>query len=1066
MPFIVKSYINNIIKIMSENILSKGDHAALEGLLSLGFADVKGALKNLKLLSLTHLKGSLDRVINAAAASPSPDGALNNLETIVKELPSALLLQLLKDPQNIDRLITVCGSSPMLSNNLAQNAANLEWLFIKGGIDEVRNEVFLGELKELTRDIEAFDPMARALRVYRNKEFLRIGVRDLLGLAGVTEITRELSDLASACLEAAVEFSLKNLKKTFGNPLIAPKESGGCPVEAEFAVIGLGKLGGRELNFSSDVDIIYIYSDDKGETSGVGGKEDTRISLHDFFVRVSMTVNKLLSSVTGDGFVFRIDLDLRPEGRSGDMANSLRSIEIYYESWGQPWERTALIKARCVAGSQKLGEAFASMLRPFVYRRYLDFTAIEEIKSMKEKIDLSLLRRNPDAVDVKLGAGGIREVEFFCQALQLIHGGRDSGIREKNTVKAIERLLSKGHILKDEATTLTDGYIFLRNLEHRIQIVEGRQTQAIPARPAELERLAKMMGFKDTPERKAGEYFWEEYKKKTSSIHEIFRTLFYKSEEELFKNIQQDILLLFSPDITEEESIAKLPALGFKDTKTAFKNLSLLKSGPATARLSSRAAFLLQRLSPRLLSGASSSPDPDMALSNLERFVSAIGARTAFYSLLAENAKAADVLLDLFGTSAFLSRNIVERPENLDILLSKEVSIPYKTKEALFKDFIDEISDTSKDYEEKLDSLRRLRHQEVFRIGINDIAGALTADQASAQMTFLAEASLEASYRVAFEELIKVYGRPAASRFAIIGLGKLGGGELIYGSDLDIIFVYSDAGTGEGADQGRTSGPKEISNHEFFVKLGQRIISVLTVRTKEGFLFNVDTRLRPSGSSGPLVVSHSSIIRYHKGKTSVWERQALIKARGVAGDGAYGGKITEGLEEIIYEKGLTKDDILEMIHIRKRMEAEIAKEDSSRYNIKAGKGGIVDIEFTAQAMQLMYGRALKSLRTPVTLKALSRLSKEGLLQEADYKVLRDAYAFLRLLEARLRIVEDRPEGFLLRDPARIASLARRAGYTGADAAERLLKDYGSNSEKVRILYLKTLEGLSSKLRPL
>jgi len=1005
---------------------------------ALGFEDGKGAQKNLELLSSGALGDKLDFVVETALSSPSPDGALNNLETIVKEIPAPLFSQFLADDKNLQRLMTVCGSSPFLSGILSRNPDFFKGLFIGGELGLTKAEPdFTGELKALSSDVSDFASMAKTLRLYKQKEFLRLGARDLLGLSSVEELTGELSDLASASLASALNFSLRELKEKWGSPLHTDED--GSVKEAAFAVIGLGKLGGRELNFSSDIDIIYIYSSDKGETSG--GRLPG-ISLHEFFVRLSHEVNKLISSVTEDGFVFRIDLDLRPEGKSGDMANSLRSLEVYYESWGQTWERSAMIKARPVAGDPALGKAFLDMIRPFVFRRYLDFGSIEEIKSMKERIDLSLLRRNPDTVDVKLGQGGIREIEFFCQALQLINGGKDPEIREKNTLKAVERLFLKGRINEAAAGVLKDGYVFLRRLEHRIQIVEGRQSQAIPASPKELERLARMMGFSDS-QKKAGEYFWQEYKARTSAIHDIYRSLFYK---EAGKEAGPEILALFSPDLTDEEAEARLKELGFKDTKTALHNLVLLRE-PAHARLGARTRLILQKLAPMLLNGAAASPDPDMALGHIERFISAVGGRSSYYSLLAENPPVIVELTRLFGTSVFLSRVLIERPEGLEILLSRELSIPYKTS------FLTEL-DTSGEYGETLDELRRLKNQEVFRIGVNDILGNLTLRQVSFQITRLAESSLDAACRIAANELGRLYGRPGGDgepRFSVMGLGKLGGRDLSYGSDLDIIFIYSDTD-----ESNSTTGPKVISNHEYFVKLGQRIISVLTLRTNAGFVFNVDTRLRPSGSSGPLVVSRSSFLKYHREKTAVWERQAFIKARGVAGSADFAKEVLGGLSEIIYSKTLTDYDISELLRIRSRMEAEIAKEDSTRYNIKTGKGGLVDIEFLTQALQLKHGSSIKKLRTPYTLKALRRLAGEGMVTSDDYAFLKKAFGFLRLLEARLRVVHDSAEGYLNKGSAGLVTLARMAGYTGADAAEKLLADYMSYTQKVRELYLKYL----------
>ena len=1023
---------------------------------SLGFADPPAAIKNLKILSaIKPLAGHIDAIVRAASLSPSPDGALNNLENIVKDLPEDVLTRFLEGgvappaPENLERLIIIAGSSPFLSNILAKESARFEWLFpggapAGGGLFETKDiAVFSAELKTRTKGIEGFDAMARVLRLYKQQEFLRIGSRDLLNLSPVEEVTAELSGLASASLDAALGYAVETLKNRYGSPVDAESRE-----EAGLAVIGMGKLGGWELNFSSDIDIIYIYSSADGETTGVEGKASSRISLHGFFVEAAVMATRLISSVTEDGLVFRCDLDLRPEGRAGEMANSLQSAEVYYESWGQCWERAAMIKARPVAGAKKTGEAFMEMIRPFVFRRYLDFTAIDEIKAMKEKIDLSLLRRGSVRVDVKLGRGGIREIEFIAQALELIHGGKYAGVREKNTLAAIEKLREKGFLKDGEAAALRSGYIFLRRLEHRIQIVEGAQTQAMPAHAGELRRLARMMGFKDAPEKKAVELFLEEYNEKTGAIHEVYRSLFYKSEEEPVE-VPDGARLLFS-DITEDDATGRLAALGFRDARAACANLRLLKDAPTRMRLGPKGQARLSRLLPVFIARAAASPDPDMALAHVERFISAVGPRSLFYSLLGENPAAIDKLVTLFGSSAFLSRGIIERPESLDMLLSKELASPYKTKAGLCREFLDEANDAAKDYEQKLGALRELKNQEVLRIGVNDIFGSLTARQVSVQMGFLAEAALCAAVALASVELKKACGSPKDARFAVIGMGSLAAKELGYGSDLDVIFVYS------GDDGAMTDGKMPVTAHEFFVRLGQRIISILTLRTQSGSLFSIDTRLRPSGSSGPLVVSRPAFIKYHTGETAAWERLALVRARSVAGDVAFGEEVLKELGPILYARPFKKEDWKEMNRIRGRMETEIAREGEGRYNIKTGRGGIVDIEFTALSLQLMHG-GIQALRTPYTLKALKRERREGIITSADHAVLKAAYVFYRLLETRLRIVHDRPEGYLRADPAEITALAKMAGYPGDSNGERLLKDYTGFARKVRAIYLKTIE---------
>ncbi len=1024
----------------------------------MGFADPGAALVNLKLLAETPFNGQrLGELLSLAAQSPSPDACLNNMERAAREVPAAAIEASIKNPAVLPFLAKIFGSSHYLTNIICQNPALYARLFVDNGIAVSKDlQTFSVELKAVLKDITDVNGVMRALRVYRHTEYLRIGVRDLLGMSNVVATTAELSALASASLDAAIEFSSKHLKSAYGAPLYAGPD--GNAFEAVFTVIGLGKLGGGELNFSSDIDIIYVYSSDKGETAGIAGKPDSKISLHAFFVKLAAMVNKLIGGVTEDGFVFRVDLDLRPEGRSGDMCAPLRGMEIYYESWGRMWERAALIKARPVGGNKALGEEFLSMIRPFVYRRYLDFTAIEEIKAMKEKIDLGLLRKDPETIDVKLGTGGIREIEFFCQALQLIHGGKDAGLREKNTLRMIEKSREKGFLKEKEAAALCDGYIFLRNLEHRIQIVEGLQTQAIPATKETLERLARMMGFKDVSGKTAGEAFWVEFREKTAEVHEIYRSLFYK-EVEGPGELSEDARVLLSPDAAKEETVERFKALGFKDPAAAYENLRLLLDAPTRARLSARGHVIIGRLLPLFISAVLKAPDPDMAMAHLERFTYSVGVRTTFYSLLLENRLIIEELVKLFGSSVFLSRLLIERPESLETLLSKELSIPYKKR----REFLTEL-DYSLDYENTLDDLRRLKNQEIFRIGVNDLRGALTPRQVSRQITFLASAALDAALRISVAELKKIYGPPNNARLCIIGMGRLGGADLIYGSDLDVVFVY------DGVEDALTGGRRSITNHEFFVKLGARIISVLTLKTKDGSVFNVDTRLRPSGSSGPLVVSRTALFNYHKDKTAVWERQAWLKARPVAGDFRSGGEILKALDAVIFDRPLTDEDVRELLRIRKRIETEVAKEDSTRFNIKTGMGGIVDVEFLIQALQLENFKD-RPLRTPCALKALKRLVKNGFVSKEDGAFLKEAYGFYRLIELRQRIVHDRPEGYLQRRapdggiPHATNALARRCGYGGEkggappSAGARLLADYERLAKKTRTLYSRTLEAI-------
>ncbi|MEE8574515.1 MAG: bifunctional [glutamate--ammonia ligase]-adenylyl-L-tyrosine phosphorylase/[glutamate--ammonia-ligase] adenylyltransferase [Thermodesulfobacteriota bacterium] len=1051
------------------DIISNEDEAqGVADLTALGYGEPERVKKDFTLLSKGPLSASLDSVSALALASPSPERALNSLERVAASVGDSSLKAFLAGEENLARLLFICGSSELISGIFCKHPPLFDELFSGGALSERKDvNLFTEELNESAEHAENSVIMARELRVYKQREYIRIGGRDLLGLADVREVTAELSDLASASLDVALRYELKGLKKSHGAPLYI--DENGEEREAELTIIGMGKLGGRELNFSSDIDIIYIYSTDgvsgdkaPGETTGAGDRRGSAISFNMFFVKLAERVTSLINAVTEDGFVFRVDLDLRPEGRSGMIATSLDLAELYYESWGQCWERSAMIKARPVAGSVSLGEEFLKMIKPFVYRRSMDFTAIEEIKSMKEKIDLRLLKKGTDTVDVKLGAGGIREIEFFCQALQLIHGGKLPAIRERSTLKTIEALLIEGLLTRTEAIELTDSYIFLRNVEHRIQLVEGRQTHVIPARTAELTRLAAMMGTHVRAYEK-GEGFMIDYKERTARVYDIYRSLFYSASEELGAGVVDEASPLFSPDITVDEAAPVFTSLGFTYTEAAFSHLRTVMSGK---RLPPRGRVLLEKLVPYMLRRAALSPDPDKALTHLAAFITSIGARTTFFSLLSENLKVVDLLINIFGTSEFLSTTLIKQPGAIDHLLSRDITKPYKTTEEISRD-LDEVLKEASGFEDSLDALRRFKNQEIFRIGVNDVLGELDTRGASEQISSLAEAALDGAYRISKNEVGKRYGSPQEeARFAVLGLGKLGSRELIYGSDLDIVFIYSVTSKEgkEGSEATMTTegiGIKEIGVHEYFVKLGQKMISVLTLKTREGSVFEVDMRLRPSGSSGPLVLSERAFLSYQREKAEIWELQALTRVRAVAGDSDYGETLSSLLYGIVSSRGLSTSDIAEIIRIRRRMEDEIAKEGQGRYNIKTGRGGIVDIEFLVQVMQLKYAGEYPELRTPYTMVSLGLLAGLGLIYEAEYNLLKEAYEFLRKIEIKLRIVHDRPEGSLSEGTEELASLAKRARYDGDDPAGSLIKDYLDYTARVRDIYDKKMKELSA-----
>ena len=1044
------------VRQLAASLMDDSKESSIPILKELGFHDPEKSCNNFSTLFKSSLfisgEGDKERFILAAADSPDPDLALNNILRVISALPEKINKEDIFRAENLPALCTICGGSRFLTNIILRRPLFLENLLAKGKL--YSSSTLADKTDELNRALEPVDDynlLLKVLRDYKAMEYLRIGARDLIGLAPLTEVMAELSDLASAALQGACNISGKLLKKEYGSPLYTDENEE--EREARFVILGMGKFGGCELNFSSDIDLIFLYTTDRGETSGTDDTNGKKISLHEYFTKLGKMVIKAINDVTEDGFVFRVDMNLRPEGQSGDLACSVRSAEIYYESWGQAWERSAMLKARPVAGNIELGEEFLRMIRPFQYRKFLDYTAIEEIRAMKKKIDAVIAREDETFTNLKLGTGGIREIEFFIQALQLIHGGKKEGIRERNSLKALQKLKKEKLITEEEESHLSAAYIFLRQVEHRIQIFEERQTHTLPAEREKLEKLARRAGYREN----ALEQFLSDHRMHTGNVKEVYSSLFHEAAEKLEDEKTPEIMELLEGTLPENASLERLSSFGFSDPATARKNLLLLWNGPPFAHFTEKARSVLRRVAPFIFMEITASPEPGMALNNFEKFINAVGARATLYSLLAENHHVIKLLVGLFGTSEFLSKILLTYPETLDSLVSPGSSSPFKTKEQMREELFNAHSAVEY-YEDKLDAMRRFRNVEILRIGINDIYGEIGLEEVSKQITYLADVALELACSMALEKTKERYGSPllsdqkSESAMVVLGMGKMGGQEMAYSSDLDIIFIYSGAGETSGEHNGKT-GLKVITNQEFFSKVAQVILSILSIPTREGYMFKVDTRLRPSGSSGSLVVSFNAFRDYHNKSAQTWERQALTRARVVAGDAALGEEVVSIIEENIYGREGDEDLRAEIVRMRKKMEFELAKESDGIYNVKTGKGGIVDIEFLVQYMLLKYGPDDRKLPSANTGKALKKLGSAGILPEDDYIVLSSAYNFLRTLENSMRIVHDQSISRLDTASKDFDRLARRLGHDRTG----LLTNYITLTGKVRDIYNRYLE---------
>jgi len=1025
-----------------------GDNELKTCLESLGFAFGSRSATNLRLLADIFPSKILHHMAAMALSTATPDMALNGLERISSVVPREDLLALCTQKGRISQLLSVCGASPFLAGIICRDPALFRTLFLDGRIEARRSEAdMLAALRGVIDEATDYQALFPILRRFKVAEVLRIAARDLNGLASLEEVTAELSALASATLQIACEVTRRALIAEYGIPLMSTPSG---ELEAELTVIGMGKFGGRELNFSSDIDIIYFYTSDQGETSGIDdgpGQMKGKIPLHTFFVKMAEMITRVVSQITEDGFSFRVDLGLRPEGKSGEITLSLDSAENYYQYWAQSWERAAMLKARPVAGSLELGDRFLTLIQPFIYRKYLDYDLIEDMMTMKKKIDASLVREKEGEYNIKLGRGGIREIEFLIQALQLVYAGKNPALRMKNSLEAMTALRDARLIQAEDYSSISEAYRFLRTVEHRIQMVQERQTHSIPRKEEEFRSLARRCGYlgKD-----GAESFRKDLESQRRNVSTIYGGLFLSRDERIKEEVRPETYLFF--DLKADPDLIKdmLAERGFINPDAAYENLLLLRDGPPRAHLTEKSRRTLEKISPLLLQEIFASPDPDMALSNLERFLRAIGSRSSFYALLAENRGILKLTVSMFGMSEFLSKISISHPELLDSMAACTYATCSKDRETMTRE-LESFLSQAEYFEDRLDILRRYRHEEFLRIGINDIHGKVKQTEIANQLTLLAEVCLSAACAIAKEEL-KRFGRPIypdvdgvkrEAGFAIIGLGKMGGYELNYHSDMDVIYVYD--------HQGETDGEKRISNREYFAKLGQKIISILTTQTREGYVYKIDTRLRPSGNAGPLVTSLDSFESYHREEAHIWERQALTKARVVFGDAALKKCIEDIVTDTVYGTGADESVRREIHRLRMRMETEIAKESAGSYNIKTGRGGMVDVEFIAQYLQLEYGRDYPGIRNTNTVAALQAIKESGIIPSEDCDTLIRGYKCLRRLENRLRIIHDYSMNDLGGSRDYLNKLARRLGYDRKlkNPGDALLKDYEELTGSVR-----------------
>ncbi|UAW99084.1 bifunctional [glutamate--ammonia ligase]-adenylyl-L-tyrosine phosphorylase/[glutamate--ammonia-ligase] adenylyltransferase [Halopseudomonas nanhaiensis] len=907
------------------------------------------------------------------------------------------------DDRLMAELRLVLAGSDYVAEQLRRNPGLLQAMRERGDLQRVFEPGELAlRLAETLADISSEDELGRALRQFRQYHQVRIIWRDLLRQASTMQTTRDLSDMADACIDQAYRWLYRQGCVSMGTP------TGHGGAAQQMVVLGMGKLGAQELNLSSDIDLIFAYPEG-GETQG--GRRS--LSNQEFFIRVGQKLIKALDAPTVDGFVFRVDMRLRPYGDSGALVFSFDALEQYYQDQGRDWERYAMIKARVVAGDQEAGAELLSMLKPFVYRRYLDFAAIEALRSLKLMIKREVQRKGLQD-NVKLGSGGIREIEFIGQAFQLIHGGRDRSLQQRPILPVLDMLAAHSYLPDEAVDQLKGAYLFLRDTEHALQAIDDRQTQMLPTDAQTRTRVAHVLGFE------GWQAFRETLETHRGHVARHFAGVIADPDEEEGDDAVpfDEWLPLWEGTIDADQALEQLREAGFAQPDEAWRQLGGLLASPQVKAMQRMGRERLDVFMPRLLGLASEQSDPDLALDRVLPLVEAVARRSAYLLLLNENPGALRELLTLCCASPWIAEQITRYPVVLDELLNAgRLYRPPETDE-----LVDELRQQlmripEDDLEQQMEALRYFRRAHVLRVAASEIAGSLPLMKVSDYLTWMAEAILQQVLQLAWREMTQRHGLPRRVDgstcdldFVVVGYGKVGGIELGHGSDLDLVFIH------DGDPDAETDGARPIEGSKFYTRLGQRIIHILNTQTTSGALYDVDMRLRPSGESGLLVSSLTSFARYQREDAWTWEHQALVRARVLVGCKRLGHRFNELRAEVL---GRERDEATlrqEVTAMRQKMRDNLATQSTqagfaasafeadSLFDLKQDAGGIVDIEFMVQYAVLAWScRYPELLRYTDNIRILDGLRDAGLIAGEDVQRLQEAYKAYRAAAHRLAL---------------------------------------------------------------
>lgn len=961
------------------------------------------------------------------------DRVLVSLERFLGAVRSPLSVGTLfqRDPESLDVLVKLFSASPYLAELVITDPEAWESIRLGGGRPERRESLAAALAVELGLLDEPAAVMA-ALRRFKRRQTLRIAYGDIVAGQRLETVVAQISHVAECIVAAALEAALKIVGGQRGTP------HGPQGEPATIAALALGKLGGSELNYSSDIDLVFVSSGD-GRVSG--SKPGTT---QEFFERVVQETVRLITEPTDLGIAYRVDLRLRPHGSTGPVVMPIDQLLQYYDQLGRTWERQAWVKARFVAGDASLGGRVLTELEPWVYRRWLSRADISGIKALKRQIERRTAREGGDDRDVKHGRGGIRDIEFTIQFLQLLAGGDMPAVRTGSTLDAIRRLAEAGSLTDQEREILERSYTLLRMIEHRLQILYDRQTHRLPTTDEERGRLAVRAGFgagpdgRDRMERALAEATTLNRKILDHLLHDAF-------PDDEAPEPEVDLILAPEPDDAFIHDV--LAKHGFRDVTAAWQTLATLGRERVRFLSSRRCRHFLAAIAPRLLAAIGRTPDPDATLSILGDVADSLGGKGVLWELFSFHPPSLDLTVRLCSSSPFLARLLVGNPGMIDELLDSLLMDRLPTPEALDAGLA-ELCHGAVDIQPILHAFKASQQ---LRVGVRDILGRLEAGDVSAVLTAIAEAMVRAV--VAHEEarLVERLGEPTAGQgetvgvragMVVLAMGKFGGREMNYASDLDVVFLYDHDGLSFHTRRTRRS-TETTTNAHFFSELAQRTMRVFNTFTPQGRLYDMDSRLRPSGRSGPAAVSLDEFARYfaEDGPAQVWERQALVKARVIVGSKPAAARALQIVTGATYGRPWTRSDVAAIHAMRLRME-----EGARATNLKRGPGGVVDIEFIAQVLQLLHGGEDPRLRTTETLAALVALHEAGHLDDRRFDGLARSYRTLRAIEGRLRLLDATARHDFPADPDERRKLAHLLGYGDAAA---LLADVQTITSRTR-----------------